>query len=167
MPVDVVILGATAVLAVVAVIAAVVAVRASRRAAQAPPASEVPAVRTEAPAVDRPAPLAAPGAVVVTRPEPVAHVVQGRVVVPPTAEQVASAALTRPSVRFSVLLHGVAHALRPESRDRISGLVRRTYRERRRSRLRAGRRAVREARPTPPGERWLGELPAAGEVAEP
>lgn len=162
MPVDVVILGATAVLAVVAVVAAVVAVRASRRAGVPSPTPESPAGRVEAPPVDPPAPLP----VVVTRPEPVARVVEGRVVVPPTAEQVASAALTRPSVRFSVLVHGVAHALRPESRDRISALVRRTYRERRRSRLRAGRRAVREARPTPPGERWLGELPAAGEVRE-
>lgn len=162
MPVDVVILGATAVLAVVAVVAAVVAVRASRRAGLPSPDPETSSGRVEATPVDRPAPLP----VVVTRPEPVAHVVEGRIVVPPTAEQVASAALTRPSVRFSVLLHGVAHALRPESRDRISALVRRTYRERRRSRLRAGRRAVREARPTPPGERWLGELPATGEVRE-
>ncbi|MEJ7635703.1 hypothetical protein [Aeromicrobium sp.] len=147
------ILAATAVLAVVAIGAAVIAVRAARRnparsvgTATKPPSNGL--------AVLDPTPL---------RPEPHAtprelepHVAEGRLIVPPSEQQVVSAALSRPGVRLSILAHGVAHALRAESRDRIVSLMRREYRQRRRERLQAGRRAVRAGRPTPPSDRWLG-----------
>ncbi len=73
--------------------------------------------------------------------------VEGRVVVPPTDHQVVSAAMSRPQVRLAVLAHGVAYALRAESRDRIVALMRREYRRRRRERLAAGRRALRAHAP--------------------
>jgi hypothetical protein len=76
------------------------------------------------------------------------RVVRGRVVVPPTQAQVVRAALGRPGVRLSLLAHGLARALRAENRDRIVALMRREYRHRRSERLRAGRQAVRTARPT-------------------
>ena len=76
------------------------------------------------------------------------RVVQGRVIVPPTQAQVVRTALGRPGVRLSVFAHGLARALRAENRDRIVSLMRREYRHRRRERLRAGRQAVRVARPT-------------------
>lgn len=76
------------------------------------------------------------------------RVVEGRVIVPPTQAQVVRTALGRPGVRLSVLLHGLAHALRAENRDRVVALMRREYRHRRRERLRAGRQAIRTARPT-------------------
>jgi hypothetical protein len=171
MSADVAVLVATAVLAVVAVTAALVAVLAARRVARgavapAAPAAPVAAashllgdlpgapevVDTELLTVDlgpvRPAAL-----------EP--RVVEGRVVVPPTQDQVVAAALGRPQARISVVAQGVAHALRPESRDRIGALVRREYRARRRARLRAGRRAARAANasptPTAAADQWLGE----------
>ncbi|ALX04967.1 hypothetical protein [Aeromicrobium erythreum] len=175
MPSDVVVLVATAVLAVVTVVAAVVAVLAARRVArgpvpavpEAPPlepvhedvaASVVPgelvrvertrAPRTDLPVSERSGALAP-------------RVVEGRVVVPPTQDQVVAATLSRPQVRLAVVAEGLAHALRPESRDRISALVRREYRGRRRERLRAGRRAARAAHasalPTAPADQWLGE----------
>ncbi len=82
-------------------------------------------------------------------PELAPQVVQGRVVVPPTQAQVVRTALGRPGVRLSVFAHGLARALRAENRDRIVALMRREYRHRRSERLRAGRQAVRMARPTP------------------
>lgn len=158
MPVDMVVLVATAVLACVAVVAAVVALRAARQVARHQ--------RADAPAVPAPAEVA------VRAPEPreaprEVRVVEGRVIVPPSREEVVSTAMSRPQVRFTVLLHGVARALRPESRDRIGALVRREYRERRRHRLRSGRRAARAAHltpsPTPPSALWLGETSDAAE----
>jgi hypothetical protein len=80
--------------------------------------------------------------------ELVPHVVQGRVIVPPTQSQVVRTALGRPGVRLSILAHGLARALRPENRDRILALMRREYRHRRRERLGAGRQAIRMARPS-------------------
>ena len=156
MSAEVLILVATAVLAVVAICAAVIAVRAVRR---------VSVVASQSPGVPptREAPSPAPdvvvheAAVVTTLPaelEP--RVVEGRLVVPPTQHQVVQAALGRPGVRLSIVLHGVTHALRAESRDRISALMRREFRRRRRERLQAGRRAVRSTRPTPPSDQWLG-----------
>lgn len=76
------------------------------------------------------------------------RVLHGRVIVPPTQSQVVRTALGRPGVRLSILAHGVARALRAENRDRIIALMRREYRHRHSERLRAGRRAVRMARPT-------------------
>lgn len=161
MPVDMVVLVATAVLACVAVVAAVVALRAARQVARHQ--------RADAPS---PAEPATPAAVAVRDPEPQqvpreVRVVEGRVIVPPSREEVVSTAMSRPQVRFTVLLHGVARALRPESRDRIGALVRREYRERRRHRLRSGRRAARAAHlapsPTPPSALWLGEASDAAE----
>lgn len=161
MSAEVWILVATAVLAVVAIGAAVVAVRAVRQVSR--PTS--PAPTSPAP-VRSPAETAARGEVVVR--ETVAtvvprdlepRVVEGRLVVPPTQHQVVQAALGRPGVRMSIVTHGLAHALRPESRDRISALMRREFRRRRRERQQAGRRAVRAAQPsTPPApsDQWLG-----------
>jgi hypothetical protein len=83
------------------------------------------------------------------------RVVQGRLVVPPTQQQVLATALGRPGVRLSVFAHGLSHALRPESRDRILGLMRREYRRRRRERLQASRRAARAATPTRPADTWI------------
>jgi hypothetical protein len=176
MPADVVVLVATAVLAAVAVVAATVTVLAARRVAR----GAVPAAPTlTQPVRDEPLPAhevvllgpAEPRAGLaperradadVTRPgvlQP--RVVEGRVVVPPTQDQVVAATLGRPQVRLAVVAEGLAHALRPESRDRIGALMRREYRGRRRERLRAGRRAARAAHasptPTAPADRWLGE----------
>lgn len=78
-----------------------------------------------------------------------ARIIEGRVIVPPTQEQVVAAQMTRPGVRVAIVLSGVLHALRPESRDRISGLLRREYRQRRRARQRAGRRAARATNSPP------------------
>jgi hypothetical protein len=93
--------------------------------------------------------------------------VEGRVIVPPTGQQVVGAALSRPHVRLAVVLHGLTYALRPESRDRITSLMRREYRRRRRERLAAGRRAVRAAHPAPAdwtAQPWMGELTTRSKV---
>ncbi|WP_159539126.1 hypothetical protein [Aeromicrobium sp. 9AM] len=146
------ILVATAVLAVVAIGAALVAVRAARRVV--PPVESRPAVT---------APYESSLVITYDEPRPVPvsqelepRLVEGRLIVPPSQQQVVNTALGRPGVRLSILAHGIAHALRPESRDRITSLMRREYRRRRRERLQAGRRAVRAGRPTPPSEEWLG-----------
>ena len=160
MPTDVVMLSVTALLAVMALVAAVVAVRAARRStAEQPEAS---------PQVSAVAPETLPRAVLVPlddvdtqRMAP--HHVEGRVIVPPTGQQVVGAALSRPHVRLAILLNGLTYALRAESRDRITALMRREYRRRRRERLAVGRRAVRAVRPSTDAwmaEPWIGELPA-------
>jgi hypothetical protein len=168
MSADVAVLVATAVLAVVAVTAALVAVLAARRVARGAVAPAAPVATPN----DLPGDLPGEPEVVAAEPltvdlapvRPVAlepRVVEGRVVVPPTQDQVVAAALGRPQARISVVAQGVAHALRPESRDRIGALVRREYRARRRARLRAGRRAARAANasptPTAAADQWLGE----------
>jgi len=145
------ILVATAVLAVVAITAALIAVRAARRVSQTPqaPADTVAARPSTELAVLDPAPQ-------VDHPDLAPRLVEGRLVVPPSQQQVVNTALGRPGVRLSIFAHGLAHALRAESRDRISAMMRREYRRRRRERLQAGRRAVRAGRPTPPSDQWLG-----------
>lgn len=148
MSADVVILVATALLAVVALCAAIVAVRAAGR----PPAAET--------SVEPASPLQASTEIARVEPresvgETEPRVVEGRLIVPPSELQVVNTALGRPGVRLSVLAHGVAHALRAESRDRVSALMRREYRRRRRERLQAGRRAVRAGRSTQPSDQWL------------
>jgi hypothetical protein len=152
MSAEVWILVATAVLAVVAICAAVIAVRAVRQVSRA--------VERDVPAPAEPqhhgdVVVHESVATVVPR-ELEPRVVEGRLIVPPTQQQVVQAALGRPGVRLSIVVHGVAHALRAESRDRISALMRREYRRRRRERLQAGRRAVRAARPPAPSDQWLG-----------
>lgn len=156
MSIEVWILVATAVLAVVAICAAVIAVRAVRRvSAVAARPAEAPATREATPPAGEV--VVHDAAVVTTLPDELEpRIVEGRLVVPPTQHQVVQAALGRPGVRLSIVLHGVAHALRPESRDRIAALMRREFRRRRRERLQAGRRAVRSTRPTPPSDQWLG-----------
>lgn len=140
------ILVSTAVLAVVALCAAVTSVRAVRTLREAP----VPKpVSTEVALVERPATRHVPPALA-------PRVVEGRLIVPPTQQQVVATALGRPGVRLSVFAHGLAHALRPESRDRILAMMRREYRRRRRERLQAGRRAARAATPSAPQDSWLG-----------
>lgn len=160
MPTDVVMLSVTAVLAVMALAAAVVAVRAARRSTSVEvPETAPPAVAPERLPSAALVPLDADaGAVRVLAPR---HV-EGRVIVPPTGQQVVGAALSRPHVRLAILIHGLTYALRPESRDRITAMMRREYRRRRRERLAAGRRAVRTARPSSDAwmaEPWIGELP--------
>jgi len=162
MAVETLLLAVTALIALVAVIAAVVAVRAVKRLERAArqPVVEAPtnhggAPCTESlgeskPPADAVSGLAVPGRTSATEelPELAPRVVHGRVIVPPTQVQVVQTALGRPGVRLSVLAHGLARALRPENRDRIVALMRREYRHRRSERLRAGRQAVRMARPT-------------------
>ncbi len=146
MSAELVILVSTAVLAVVALGAAVIAVRAVRTLRETPVSTPV---STEVALVERPATPRAPAALA-------PRVVEGRLIVPPTQQQVVATALGRPGVRLSVFAHGVAHALRPESRDRILAMMRREYRRRRRERLLAGRRAARATRPAAPQDSWLG-----------
>ncbi|MDO9381174.1 MAG: hypothetical protein Q7T56_20195 [Nocardioidaceae bacterium] len=81
----------------------------------------------------------------------------GRTIVLPTHAEVRDATLGRPLVRSAVVGHGIWHALRPESRDRIRGIVRREFRRRKRVRLAAGRRAARTAPvDLPTSQAWLG-----------
>jgi hypothetical protein len=146
------ILVATAVLAVVAIGAALIAVRAARRVASPPepePARTAPYESSLVIRYDEPR-------LTTTSQELEPRLVEGRLIVPPSQQQVVNTALGRPGVRLSILAHGLAHALRAESRDRITAMMRREYRRRRRERLQAGRRAVRAGRPTPPSEEWLG-----------
>jgi hypothetical protein len=150
MSADVWILMSTAVLAVVAVGAAVVAVRAVRQvrnSTRAEPLSPAASPSSDIALIE---PQTAIPAALAPR------VVHGRLVVPPTQQQVLATALGRPGVRLSVFTHGLSHALRPESRDRILGMMRREYRRRRRERLLAGRRAARAANPTRSADSWIG-----------
>jgi hypothetical protein len=164
MTVEAWLLTATTLIAVVAVIVAAFAIRSVRRLTQRLDA--LPAERTSVPSSDLSGPDAetcvnAEISIPVARPVELApRVVQGRVIVPPTQAQVVRTALGRPGVRLSVLIHGLAHALRAENRDRIVALMRREYRHRRRERLRAGREAVRAAKPShaPTTERLHAEL---------
>jgi hypothetical protein len=72
--------------------------------------------------------------------------VSGRAIMVPEEQRlVAMREFSRPSIRIAVVWAGVAHALRPESRDKIARIVRTEYKRRRRTRLRAGRRAARAA----------------------
>lgn len=148
------ILAATVVVAAVAIGAALVAVRAVRRLGSVAPASAV--VQLPEPTAVAPEARPSTEVVVLDRHESLEpRAVEGRLIVPPSQEQLVRTALGRPGVRVSVVAHGVAHALRAESRDRIAAMMRREYRRRRRERLQAGRRAVREPRPTPPSDEWL------------
>ncbi|MCW2750737.1 MAG: hypothetical protein JWR83_1847, partial [Aeromicrobium sp.] len=137
------ILVSTTVLAVVAVGAAVIAVRAVQQVKTVATPQPVTQTSTDVAVIE---PQATVPAALAPR------VVQGRLVVPPTQQQVLATALGRPGVRLSVFTHGLSHALRAESRDRILGMMRREYRRRRRERLQAGRRAARAANPTRPAD---------------
>lgn len=167
MSVQLAMLIATAVLAVVAMAAAVVAMRALREAkAIAGRAAttgdrvardEVEAYRDQDDSRDldtRPRSSAA----LDHREDEVVRVVEGRVIVQPTQDQVVAASMTRPAVRLNIVAAGLAHALRPESRDRIAGLMRREYRARKRARQRAARAAARATNDPPPasGRGWVG-----------
>lgn len=109
------------------------------------------------------------------RPPPLARVVEGKVLLTPTTKQIVDVTMSRPLVRVSVLSYGLAHALRPESRDRIVALMRREFRSRRRQRRLAAKRAARLVAPPRPAtaqraremttESWLGELPVTRERA--
>lgn len=166
MSVQLAMLIATAVLAVVAVGAAVVALVAVRRLRTlhraAPPATFVTPVGPDdqirpnsVTKVERVAAEEADGS-----DEPsaeVVRVVEGRVIVQPTHDQIVAASMTRPTVRLNIIAAGLAHALRPESRDRIVGLVRREYRGRKRARQRAARAAARATNDPPAaGRGWVG-----------
>ncbi|MEG9226158.1 hypothetical protein [Aeromicrobium sp. Sec7.5] len=181
MSTDVVVLAATAVLAVVALVAAVVTVRVARSSARdrAELRAELEARRAaeERQSSERAAVLAAEALVpvpydpkvdrrgetgdLVVRPQTAptqTRVVDGQVFVVPTQHDVVATALSRPAIRVSVLVHGLAHALRPESRDRISALMRREFTRRRRERQRAARQAARLHTPSAapnPGTAWV------------
>lgn len=165
MPTDVLMLSVTALLAVVALVAAAVAVRAARRTSAVEEVEGAPGTPLAEPAARPQAAELVPFEAEEVAPHlPAPHRVDGRVIVPPSEQQVVAAALSRPQVRLAIVLHGLVYALRPESRDRITALMRREYRRRRRERLAAGRRAVREAHPAPADDwttkPWIGELPA-------
>jgi hypothetical protein len=174
MTVEAWLLTATSVIAVVAVFVAAVAMRAVQKLKRT--LDPVPVQRTslhlsDPSGLDVETCVNAEIFVPAERPIELApRVVEGRVIVPPTQAQVVRTALGRPGVRLSVLIHGLAHALRPENRDRIVALMRREYRHRRTERLRAGREAVRAAKPThaPTTERLHADLlqPAAPGLAE-
>lgn len=161
MSTELVLLALTAVLAVIAVAAALVAVKASRRSpTPAPEPHPVPRRETGAPVAEA----------------PIARIVDGRVIVAPTTRQIMDVTMSRPLVRVSVLSHGLAYALRPESRDRIMALMRREFRSRRRQRKLAARRAARTAHPIAPmtaarpaitAQSWLGELPDVRALSSP
>jgi len=170
MTVETLLLAATTLIALVAVIAAIVAIRAVRELKSVQTVVEVPTESASKPPADVVSRLAVPartggtsrlrGTTIEVPVELAPRVVQGRVIVPPTQAQVVRTALGRPGVRLSVFAHGLARALRAENRDRIVSLMRREYRHRRRERLRAGRQAVRVARPpaAPSTERLLAEF---------
>ncbi len=89
----------------------------------------------------REAPQRQPSTEVAVLPTPYAPVA----VVVPSSEQVYQATMSRPLLRLASMSYGVRRALRPESRDRVSALMRREFRRRRKIRQRAGRRAARMA----------------------
>ncbi|MGH3459719.1 hypothetical protein [Aeromicrobium sp.] len=170
MPTDLVLLVVTSLFALMALVAAIVTIRSARRTTEVESAvreSAAPAVAPER--LPRQAVLVPIDDDDVVQ-ELVPRRVEGRVVVPPSGQQVVNAAMSRPHVRLAILAHGITYALRPESRDRITALMRREFRRRRRERLSAGRRAVRTARPASAdswmGESWIGELPAQSHSAQ-
>lgn len=169
-PTDVLLLVLTAALAIVAAGAAVVSVRSAHRRPTTDPAAsrvESPRQAVLVPFTDGDRPSERLGVLAPRE-------VDDRIVVPPTQAQVVNTALGRPQVRMAVVARGLAFALRAESRDRIVALIRREYRRRRAERLRAGRRAVRAARPagvpglgrqtsTASADAWM-EQPWTGEI---
>ncbi len=184
MPTDVVVLIATAVLALVALTAAIVTVRVARSAARdrtdlraeldsrraadelreqeraGRRAAEALVPVPYDPRVDRRGDV---GDLVVRPHDPApseTRVVDGQVFVVPSQHELVATALSRPATRVTVLIHGLAHALRPEARDRISALMRREYTRRRRERQRAARRAARLHTPSTtsnPGTAWVSQ----------
>jgi len=80
-----------------------------------------------------------------TREAPNVEVVDGGVVVRPSNRQVVEATMGRPLVRLNIVLFGLTHALRPDSRDRLRSLMRREFRTRRTLRRKQARRAARLA----------------------
>lgn len=137
--------------AVVALIALTVAVAALRRLgtiskqadaqvpAAAPPSSNVIVPPPLSPPVERPkyGPLPA------QRQTPQVEVLDGAVVVRPSNRQVVEATMGRPLVRLNIVLFGLTHALRADSRDRLRSLMRREFRARKSLRRRQARRAAR------------------------
>lgn len=159
MTVETLLLVATTLVALVAAIAAIVAIRTARELKsslasvhdrrESLQSALTGSTNAELSAIepDTNAEIFVPAARVLST-EIVPRVVEGRVIVPPTQAQVVRTALGRPGVRLSIFAHGLARAMRAENRDRIVSLMRREYRHRRRERLRAGRLAMRTARPT-------------------
>jgi type VI protein secretion system component VasK len=137
-------------LALVLACALVVSARANRRrtaALEAQVAALAEQVRIPTPAPPEPVPV-----VHVLEPLETSIDDQGRRIAVPTNGQIVDATLGQPLVRAAALGHGLRRALRPESRDRIAGLMRREFRRRRKLRIKAGRRASRLAVvPMPPG----------------
>lgn len=128
-------------LALVLACALLVSSRASRRrtaALEAQVAALAEQVRTPTPAPSEPAPV-----VHVLQPMETTIDAAGRRIAVPTTGQIVDATLGAPLVRAATLGHGLRRALRPESRDRIAGLMRREFRRRRKLRMKAGRRASR------------------------
>jgi hypothetical protein len=117
--------------------------RANRRrttALEAQVAALAAQVRTASPAPPEPAPV-----VHVLEPMEATIDDEGRRIAAPTTGQIVDATLGSPLVRAAALGHGLRRAMRPESRDRIAGMMRREFRRRRKLRMKAGRRASRLA----------------------
>jgi type VI protein secretion system component VasK len=130
-------------LALVLACALVVSARANRRrtaALEAQVAALAEQVRIPTPAPPEPVPV-----VHVLEPLETSIDDQGRRIAVPTNGQIVDATLGQPLVRAAALGHGLRRALRPESRDRIAGVMRREFRRRRKLRMKAGRRASRLA----------------------
>lgn len=137
--------------AVVALIALTVAVAALRRLStiskQADPPASAPAPASSN-AIDLPPPLPPVGQpeydpLPARRDAPEVEVLDGAIVVRPSNRQVVEATMGRPLVRLNIVLFGLTHALRADSRDRLRSLMRREFRARKSLRRKQARRAAR------------------------
>ena len=124
--------------ATIAVVALVVAVIAMRRLRAYEHTSNESAVGT--PTISESVVIIEPAHVV--REEPEVRIVEGRVLVAPTNQQVLAATMGKPLVRMAVITAGLQYAFRPEARDRIRRLMRDEYRTRKSMRRKAAREAA-------------------------
>lgn len=131
-----------AVTATVALLALIIALLAIRTLARVRAQNERPRVSTR---TDLAPPPVAPEPIEQVRTEEKRDIEirDDRVVVRPTSAQIVTTTMHHPLVRLNVVLVGLSHALRPESRDRLRSLVRREFRARKAVRRKAARRAAR------------------------
>lgn len=126
----------TATIAVIALVVALIAMRRLRAYEH----------NNHAPDVVEPAPIGEAIAVMEPRyvvPEqPEVRIVEGRVIVAPTNQQVLAATMGKPLVRIAVITAGFQYAFRPEARDRIRRLMRDEYRMRKTMRRKAAKEAA-------------------------
>lgn len=143
MSIEQVLLVVTASMALLALIVAVVALRALIRLKAQHPRSEVTREPGAGLEPARPEPLHLRAEPIAEDDQPHVEVTDGRVVVRPSNQQIVATTMHHPLVRLNMLTAGLAHALRPESRDRLRSLMRREFRARKTARRRAARRAAR------------------------